>query len=98
MSKAKVGVTRSSGNVFEDLGFDPAQAQILAMRAELLNSLRLRIKDKGWTQDMAAKELGITQPRVSALVKGKWRDFSLDMLLMLAARAGLRAKISLKAA
>jgi predicted XRE-type DNA-binding protein len=96
MSKAKTDVTRSSGNVFEDLGFDPAQAQVLAMRAELLNSLRLRIKQKGWTQAEAAEELGVTQPRISALVKGKWRDFSLDMLLTLAARAGLRAKLSLK--
>jgi predicted XRE-type DNA-binding protein len=93
---AKVNATRGSGNVFEDIGFDPAQAQVLAMHAELLNSLRLRIKEKGWTQEKAAEDLGITQPRVSALVKGKWRDFSLDMLLTLASRAGLRAKLSLK--
>ena len=43
----------------------------------------------------AAKRLGITQPRVSKLTKGVWQDFSLDMLLTLAARAGLRPRLTL---
>jgi predicted XRE-type DNA-binding protein len=38
------------------------------------------LKAQGWTQAEAAKRLGITQPRVSRLIKGQWQDFSLDML------------------
>ena len=47
------------------------------------------LKAQGWTQAEAAKRLGITQPRVSRLIKGKWQDFSLDMLLTLARAQGL---------
>jgi len=82
-------------SVFRDLGFDEAEARVLQMRADLLAALREHIKERGWTQSKAAKELGISQPRVSALVKGSWREFSADMLLVLAARAGLRPTLSL---
>jgi predicted XRE-type DNA-binding protein len=89
--------TPSKRSVFYDLGFDEAEAQVLALRAELMAALRECIKEKGWTQTEAAAELGITQPRVSALVKGVWRDFSADMLLLLAARIGLRPTLKLVA-
>ena len=45
----------------------------------------------------AAKRLGTTQPRVSALLKGTWKDFSMDMLLTLATRAGLKPELHLAA-
>ena len=45
----------------------------------------------------AAEKLGITQPRISALMKGAWRDFSADMLLLLAARLDLRPTLKLAA-
>ena len=89
--------TPSNRSVFRDLGFDEAEAKVLEMRADLMAALREHIKERGWTQSRAAKELGITQPRVSALVKGVWRDFSADMLLVLAARAGLRPTLRLAA-
>jgi predicted XRE-type DNA-binding protein len=85
--------TKGSGNVFLDLGYDPAEAKIMTMRAELMIRIELRLKAKGWSQAQAANRLGITQPRVSRLIKGKWRDFSLDMLLTLAARAGLEPEL-----
>jgi predicted XRE-type DNA-binding protein len=81
--------------VFYDLGFDEAEARVLAMRADLMAALREHIKGRGWTQSKAAKELGITQPRVSALMKGAWRDFSADMLLVLASRVGLQPTLKL---
>ncbi len=83
-------VTPAGRSVFYDLGFDEAEARVLEMRADLMAALREHIQKRGWTQSEAAKKLGITQPRVSALVKGAWRDFSADMLLVLAARMGLR--------
>ena len=86
-------ITPSSGNVFVDLGFDEAEAHVMALRAELMLRLAQELKAKGWTQAQAAKRLGVTQPRVSKLNKGAWQDFSLDMLLTLAGRAGLHAEL-----
>lgn len=98
MRKRNVGhTTPANRSVFRDLGFDEAEARVLEMRADLMTALREHIKAHGWTQSQAAKRLGITQPRVSALVKGVWRDFSADMLLVLAGRVGLRPTLKLAA-
>jgi predicted XRE-type DNA-binding protein len=96
MAKAKI--TKSSGNVFLDLGFPPEEALILAMRSQLIAELRLLIEDNGWTQVEAAERLGVTQSRISDLKRGKWEKFSLDMLLILATRGGLRPRIRLERA
>lgn len=90
-------ITPAGRSVFYDLGFDEAEARVLEMRADLMAALRLHIEKKGWTQSEAAKKLGVTQPRISALMKGTWRDFSADMLLVLAARLGLRPTLRLTA-
>lgn len=82
-------ITESSGNVFADLGFDTAEAEVMKLRTEVMIRMSQQLKAQGWTQAEAARHLGITQPRISRLVKGKVEDFSLDMLLTLAARAGL---------
>ena len=96
MSELKM--THSSGNVFTDLGFSPEEASLLQMRAGLMNELRQVIEARGWTQVAAARELGVSQSRVSDLVRGKWQQFSLDMLVTLAVRAGLRVNVELVAA
>lgn len=88
-------ITDSCGNVFIDLGFDEAQAQVMALRVELMMQLRDRLNKAGLTQAQAAKQLGVTQPRVSALLKGAWKDFSMDMLLTLAGRLGLQPRLVL---
>lgn len=67
------------------------------MRADLMVALREHIQKHGWTQTVAAKKLGTTQPRVSVLMKGAWRDFSADMLLVLATRVELRPTMKLAA-
>jgi predicted XRE-type DNA-binding protein len=90
-------VTPAGRSVFYDLGFDEAEARVLEMRADLMAALREHIEKQGWTQSEAAKKLGTTQPRVSALMKGAWRDLSADMLLVLAARVGLRPTLKLAA-
>jgi predicted XRE-type DNA-binding protein len=89
--------TPSCGNVFIDLGFEPAEAHVMLMRADLMIELEKLIVAKGWTQAEAAKRMGITQPRVSKLMKRKWDEFSLDMLLTLATRIGLRTELRLAA-
>ena len=89
------GVTESSGNIFADMGFDVAEAEVLALRAQVMVRLEQHLAKLGWSQTETAAKLGINQPRVSRLRSGAWKDFSLDMLLTLAARAGLHAKVRL---
>ena len=96
MSKPKM--TPGSGNVFADLGFAPEEAALLQMRAYLMTERRQMIEASEWTQVVAARELGVSQSRESDLVRGKWQQFSLDMLVTLAVRAGRRANIELVAA
>jgi predicted XRE-type DNA-binding protein len=93
----KEHVIESSGNVFADLGFDPAEASILQMRAKLMNDLREVIESRGLTQTEAAELLGVTQSRVSDLTRGKWEKFSLEMLITLEARAGRKVTLELVA-
>jgi predicted XRE-type DNA-binding protein len=89
-------VVHSSGNVFIDLGYPPDEAAILQMRADLMADLRKYIKTKKLTQARAAEILGVSQSRVSDLIRGKWERFSLEMLITLATRAGMH--VSLKRA
>mgnify|MGYP000405315470 FL=1 len=84
---------KSSGNVFIDLGYSPEEAAILQMRADLMTQLRKFIETKKLTQTNAAKILGISQSRISDLIRGKWERFSLEMLVTLATRAGMRVKL-----
>ena len=89
-------IVTSSGNVFDDFGFDAAEAVILKMRSTLMNDLRIVIEKNALTQAQAAEKLGLSQSRVSDLVRGKWEKFSLEMLITLEARLG--RKVSLKLA
>lgn len=90
-------MTKSTGNVFLDLGFDPAEAAVLQMRATLMGDLRSYIERNKLTQSAAAKNLGIAQSRVSDLVRGKWQKFSLEMLITLEARIGRTVRLKLAA-
>jgi predicted XRE-type DNA-binding protein len=83
----------SSGNVFVDLGYSEEEARILQMRADLMAKLRKFIKAKKLRQAGAAEMLGISQSRVSDLVRGKWEKFSLEMLIILATKAGMRVSL-----
>ena len=86
-------VVNSSGNVFIDLGYSPDEAAILQMRADLMADLRKFIKTKKLTQARAAEILGVSQSRVSDLIRGKWERFSLEMLITLATRAGMHVTL-----
>jgi len=89
----KEKITRSSGNVFQDLGFPPDEAEYLKIRSILMIHLRKTIEAKGMKQAEAAKLLGITQPRVSDIYKGKIHLFSIDTLIDMLARAGVHIKL-----
>jgi len=83
----------SSGNVFADLGFDPEEAQNLRVRADLMIEIAKLIEARGLTQVEAAALLGVTQPRISDLVRGKIDRFSVDTLIEMLGHAG--ASVSL---
>ena len=89
-------VTKSSGNVFEDLGFEGSEAENLKLRAQLMRELEKLIHDKRLSQVDAAKLLGIQQSRVSDLVRGKINRFSIDTLVKLLAKTGRRVEIEVK--
>jgi predicted XRE-type DNA-binding protein len=86
-------IVNSSGNVFIDLGYSPDEAAILQMRADLMADLRKYIKAKRLTQARAAEILGVSQSRVSDLTRGKWEKFSLEMLIILATKAGMHVTL-----
>lgn len=90
-------ITRSSGNVFADLGFDEAEALVLTLRAELIASLKQELATRHLTQVQASKILQVSQGRVSDLSRGKVEKFSLDMLVTFAARLGKHPRLELAA-
>ena len=94
----KLKSVRGSGNVFLDLGFPKVEAENLKMRADLMIRIVQFHQKSGMTQAAAAKTLGLTQPRLNALLKGKIGQFSLDALVVIASRAGLNVRLVVKKA
>lgn len=87
-------VTPSSGNVFEDLGLpNPSEAEAKARLAYLISMI---IKHRGLTQVEAANRLGIDQPKISNLARGKLSGFTIDRLLKYALALGNDVEIIVK--
>ncbi len=90
-------ITPSTGNVFEDLGFPKEEAENLRVRSALMATIRAIIEEEGLTQARAAKLFGVTQPRISDLVRGKIELFSIDALVNMVAASGRHVDISIEA-
>ena len=88
-------IRRSSGNVFRDLGFSAEEATHLKIRSDLMIRLSQLIDDRGLTQAQAAQLFGVTQPRISDLVRGKIDRFSIDTLIAMLGHAGVGVQIVL---
>jgi predicted XRE-type DNA-binding protein len=86
-------IKRSSSNIFRDLGFGPEEAESLRIRSELMIQVRLLIERRKLTQTAAAKLFGVTQPRISDLVRGKIELFSIDTLVDMLARAKVKVRL-----
>ena len=71
----------------------PAEAENLKLRSALMIALEEHIKRKGWSQSEAARRFGVTQPRVSDLMRGKIALFGLDTLVNMAVAAGLQVEM-----
>lgn len=84
-------------NVWDALEDDPIRRENLKLRSALMIAISQAIEARGVTQREAAALLQITQPRVSALLKGKLEEFRLDTLVDIAHRLGLRVSIRVAA-
>ena len=86
----------STNNVFRDLGFGPEEAANLKVRAMLMVELEKYIQEKHLTQKRAAERLGVTQPRISDLIRGKIGLFSVDTLITMLTHAGLKVDVRVR--
>ncbi len=77
----EVRFTRSSGNVFADMGRPNADEQLA--KAQIAAQIARAISERNMTQAEMATMLGVTQPQVSALMRGRWESISLDKLFRL---------------
>jgi len=94
-TKAKVEHTRGSGNVYADLGLPDADERML--KAQLAVQIRRFIEEKGWTQAEAAEAVGLDQPKVSHLLRGRLAGFSVDRLLSILNRLGHSVEVRISA-
>jgi len=93
--KSKLRKERSSGNVFRDVGYPPEQAQNLLLRSHLMTRVERFVKSSGITQRECAAQLGLTQPRLNDLLRGRIEKFSLDALVNVVSRAGMRVEMKI---
>lgn len=84
-------------SIWDAIESTPAEAENMKLRSELMIALKSHIEAKGWTQTEAAKRMGVTQPRVSDLMRGKVQVFALDALVNAASAAGLSVKLDVRA-
>jgi predicted XRE-type DNA-binding protein len=87
-------VTPGSGNVYADLGYENPEEMLL--KAHLVTLLRKAIKAKGLNQYQEAEVLGIDQPKVSALVRGQFRGYSLERLFKFFNALDLDVEVNVK--
>jgi predicted XRE-type DNA-binding protein len=89
----KARMIRSGGNVFRDLGFPPREAENLRIRSLLMGHVRRIIEKRGLTQAEAARQMRVSQPRVSDLMRGKIEAFSIDALVSMLSSLGARVRL-----
>ena len=87
--------TKGSENVFVDCGFPPAEAENLRIRAKMMMALTGYIQERKITQSRAARIMGVSQPRVSDLVRGKIGLFTIDTLVNMVTAAGLKVDVDI---
>ena len=85
-------------SVWDAIEDTPEEAENLKLRSALMVALKAHLTRSNLTQAQIAKLFGVTQPRVSDLLRGKINVFGLDALVNMAAAAGLRVKISIREA
>jgi predicted XRE-type DNA-binding protein len=87
--------TKGNENVFVDCGFPPAEAENLRIRAKMMMALTGYIQQRKITQSRAARVMGVSQPRISDLVRGKIGLFTIDTLVNMLTAAGLKVDVDI---
>ena len=82
-------------NVWDAIEDTPDAAANMTMRSDLLIALRNAAEGWGLTQAEAARRLGVTQPRLNDVLRGRISNFSLDALISLAEKAGLSVRLEI---
>ena len=91
-----IPVEEGSGNVYADLGY--AESEDMMVKAQLVTKIAHIIRQRGLTQERAARLLGLTQPKISRLLKGQFRGISERRLLRCLTRLGRDIEIVVKPA
>jgi len=86
----------SSGNVFEDMGFEKHEAEILKAKAQVMIELEKFIKAKKLTQAQAAEILGVPRPRINRLLKRDFTNITLDKMGEMVSRAGMTLEVKVR--
>ena len=81
-------------SVWDAIEDTPQESESMRLRSRLMMALAERIEVEAWTQKEASVRLGVTQPRISDLVRGKIDLFSLDALVNMVAAAGLHVEMT----
>jgi predicted XRE-type DNA-binding protein len=89
-------VTKGNENVFVDCGFPPTEAENLRIRSEMMIALSSYIQDRKISQTRAARIMGVSQPRISRLMRGKIGSFTLDTLVNMLTSAGLKVDMQIR--
>lgn len=92
--KSDTTIRRGTANVFADLGFPNADAHLL--KAELMSRVQDTLEDRKLTQTEAARLTGISQPDLSRMLKGQFRDVSVERIMRMLARLGCEVDIVVK--
>jgi predicted XRE-type DNA-binding protein len=77
---AKISFEKSSGNVFADIGFSPAEAAEISVKAALVVAIKDTISRRKLTQQGAAKLFGTDQPTLSKVLRGRMESVTIDRL------------------
>ncbi len=88
--------TEQFDSVWDAIEDTPQESENMRLRSQLMMALAERITAEAWTQKQAAARLGVTQPRISDLVRGKIDLFSLDSLVNMVGAAGLHVEMSVE--
>lgn len=80
---------RRTSSIFDDLGLDPAEAEVLKVKAALMNSIIAYIERENITQQRAANIMAVDRARISDVCRGNIAKFTIDMLLAMNSRADL---------
>ncbi len=93
-NKENTSIRHGSNNVFADLGYSDPDTHLL--KAQLVSRIDEILNEQKLTQTEAAKIMGLSQPDVSRLLKGQFREISVERIMRLLMRLGCKVDIVIK--